>query len=83
MARDPLDSSTANMAITSSFQGYLTDEQKAGHDKLHRQMQREYWFDLTQANRPQATRAMIMSDKRQAIPAIIVREHEEQSSDKL
>jgi hypothetical protein len=47
--RDSKDSSTANMAITLSVQGYLTDEQKASRYKFHRQMQGEHLFDLMQA----------------------------------
>ena len=79
IARDPTDSSTANMATTPSFQGFLTDEQKESRDKFRRQMQGEYLFDLIQANSKLAMGAATMSDHRQAMPAIIVREHEEQT----
>jgi hypothetical protein len=77
--RDPTDSSTANMAITPSFQGFLTDEQKESRDKFRRQMQGEYLFDLIQANSKLAMGAATMSNHRQAMPAIIVREHEERT----
>jgi hypothetical protein len=39
IARDPTDSSTANMATTPSFPGFFTDEQKDSRDKFRRQMQ--------------------------------------------
>ena len=42
-------------------------------------MQGEYLFDLIQANSKLAMGAVTMSDHRQAMPAIIVREHEEQT----
>ena len=67
------------MATTPSFQGFLTDEQKESRDKFRRQMQGEYLFDLIQANSKLAMGAATMSDHRQAMPAIIVREHEEQT----
>ncbi len=72
MARDPIDASTVNMAITPSYQGYLTDEQKDSRDKFRRQMQGEYLFDLIQANSKLAMGAATMSDQRQAMPAIMV-----------
>jgi hypothetical protein len=42
-------------------------------------MQGEYLFDLIQANSKMAMGAATMPDHRQAMPAIIVREHEEQN----
>ncbi len=41
MARDPRDSTTAmsaNMELKPSYQGYLTDEQKASRDSVKRQL---------------------------------------------
>jgi hypothetical protein len=79
MTRDPTGTHTANMEITPLYQGYLTDEQKDSRDKFRRQMKGEYLFDLIKTNRKLAMGTATVSDQRQAMPAIVVREHEEQN----
>ena len=69
--REQPDAASANAAV--SYQGYLADEQKTSRDR-NRTMQGEHLYDMMHRNRPQAMGAMVASDQRQAMPAIINRQ---------